>query len=324
MRAVVCNGWGGPERLEVGELDEPSCSTTQIMIRPEAWGVNFADLVLIGGQYHAKPAFPFAPGMEVAGTVVAAGPRASRFECGDRVAAYVEWGGFAELVAAEARAALHLPESVNWTIGAALPVTYGTAHVALVHRARLQPGETLVVLGAAGGVGLAAVEIGRRLGARVIACASSPEKLAVAKEHGAHELVDYARESLRDRVPPLTDGRGADVIYDPVGGDAFDAALRCIAFEGRLVVIGFASGRIPQASAGLILIKGCSIVASTWTFTLKNRPEVIERAYRDIIAWHQEGTLRPVVSRVLPFEEAAAALDLLAERKAIGKIVLAR
>jgi NADPH2:quinone reductase len=324
MRAILCTRWGGPEGLELGELPEPQCGSDQVLIRPHAWGVNFADLVLIGGSYHAKPPLPFAPGMEIAGEIVDTGAAVGRFRPGDRVAAYVETGGYADLVAADNRATMRLPDVMDWTTGAAFPVTYGTAYVALVHRGRLAAGESLMVLGAAGGVGLAAVEVGRLLGARVIACASTPEKLAVAAAHGAEHLVEYTRENLRDRVRELTLGRGADVIYDPVGGDAFDAALRCIAFEGRILVIGFASGRIPQAPAGLVLVKGCSVVASTWTFTLKHRPEVIERAYRDLAQWYEQGALRPRVSQTLPFESAPEALRLLAGREALGKVVLVR
>lgn len=322
VKAILCNHWGAPDSLKLGELPEPTPNPGQIIVRPRAWGVNYADLVLIGGTYHAKPRFPFAPGMEVAGEVVARAPDVSRFTIGQRVAAYVEHGGYAELVAAEAAATIALPDSMDWPVASAFAVTYGTAHVALRRRANLQRGETLLVYGAAGGVGLAAVEIGRRLGATVIAAASTAEKLAVVRDHGADHLIDYTREDVRDRVRDLTGGRGADVIYDPVGGDVFDTALRCVAFEGRIVVIGFASGRIPQVGAGLVLIKGCSIVGSSWTFTLKHHPDVIATTYAELLRWYDEGALRPHVSHLLPFHRAAEALQLLAERRVIGKIVL--
>jgi NADPH2:quinone reductase len=322
MRAILCNAWGDPESLELGEAPEPRLANDGVLIAPAAWGVNFADLVLIRGLYHVKPPFPFIPGMEVAGEVMAVGSGEVRFKPGDHVAAYVETGGYAERVAAKAAATMLLPAGMTFETGAAFTVTYGTAYVALRHRARLRAGETLLVLGAAGGVGLAAVELGQHLGATVIAAASQDAKLSVAREHGAHHLINYQSVDLRDRVLALTNGRGVDAVFDPVGGDAFDAALRCVAFEGRVIVIGFAGGRIPTASAGRILIKGCSVIGSNWTFTLERRPDVVAAGYEEMSSWYAAGALRPRVSRLLPFDRAAEALRLLADRKAIGKIVL--
>ena len=322
MRAIFCSGWGKPESLTIGTAQTPRPGTGEVLIAARAWGVNFADLVLIGGHYHVKPPFPFIPGMEVAGEVVATGPGAGAFQPGDRVAAYVEHGGYAERVVAKVAATMHLPLGMGFEAGAAFSVAYSTAYVALRHRARLQAGETLLVLGAAGGVGLAAVEVGRQLGATVIAAAGDEDKLRVAAEHGAHDLVNYRSSDLRECVLELTNGRGVDAVFDPLGGDAFDAALRCLAFGGRLVVIGFASGRIPSASAGRLLVKGCAVVGSSLTFTLQHRPDVLAAAYDELTQWYAEGAIRPRVSQVLPFERVAEALRLIADRKSTGKIVL--
>lgn len=322
MKAILCEAWGGPETLRIGEAPEPHAGAGELVIAPRAWGVNYADLVLLGGNYYLKPEFPFVPGMELAGEVVAVGPRCGSFRVGDRVASYVESGGYAERVAAKASATMRLPGAMPFDTAAGFPATYGTPLIALRHRAQLRRGETLLVLGAAGGVGLAAVEVGKQLGARVIAAASNERKLAVAAAHGADHLVDYVGGDLVEQVRELTGGAGADVIFDPVGGDAFDNAMRCIAFGGRLVVIGFASGRIPSTSAGRILIKGCSVLGSSWTAIWKSQPAVVRRAFNDLARWYAAGALRPEIDRHMRFEEAADALRLLAERKVAGKIVL--
>lgn len=322
MRAILCLQWGSPELLRVGNAVRPRPGNGEVLIEPRAWGVNFADLVLISGNYHLKPPFPFIPGMEVAGEIVSVGHSVGALKVGDRVAAYVDTGGYAERVVASAAATIPLPSGMGFEAGAAFSVTYGTAYVALHHRAHLRAGETLLVLGAAGGVGLAAVELGRHIGAIVIAAASEDAKLKVAGEHGAHALINYKSSDLREQVLNLTKGQGVDVVFDPVGGDAFDTALRCLAFEGRIVVIGFASGRIPLASAGRLLIKGGAVIGSSLTFTLRHRPDVIASAYADLTRWYSAGVIRPSVSRVLPFEHAADALRLVADRKSTGKIVL--
>ncbi|SLN71132.1 NADPH:quinone oxidoreductase family protein [Oceanibacterium hippocampi] len=323
MKAIVCDRWGGPEVLRLAELPSPQAGPDEIVVAPRAWGVNFADLVLIGGTYHARPPFPFAPGMEVAGEVIRVGSGgASAFRIGDRVAAYAEWGGFAQEVVVKAGAAMKLPEEMSDTEGAVFPTTFGTAYIALVYRAGLRAGETLLVTGAGGGVGLAAVQIGRKLGATVIAAAGSSEKLALAKANGAEYLIDYNEENLSDRVKDMTGGRGVDVVFDPVGADAFDACLRCVAFEGRVVIIGFAGGRIPSASAGRILIKSCSVMGSSWTFSLLNRPERIAETLDMLTRWYRDGAVRPHVSAVMLFEQAGEALSLVANRSVKGKIVL--
>lgn len=322
MRAILCDAWGGPETLRIGEAPEPRANSGELVIASRAWGVNHADLVLLSGNYYLSPEFPFIPGMELAGEVVAVGPRCGSFRIGDRVASYVEQGGYAELVAAKASATMRLPVAMPFDVAAGFPATYGTALIALRHRAQLRRGETLLVLGAAGGVGLAAVEVGKQLGATVIAAASNKEKLAVAAAHGADHLVNYRSDDLIAGVRELTGGEGADVVFDPVGGDAFDNAMRCIAFGGRLVVIGFTSGRIPSASAGRILIKGCSVLGSSWTAIWQRKPATVRQAFNDLTRWYSAGALRPEINRRMPFEQAANALRLLAERNVAGKVVL--
>ena len=322
MRAVVCKSWGDPSGLVVGDLPEPSCGPRQVIVQVKAWGVNYADLVLIGGQYHLKPAFPFAPGMEVAGEIIQTGSEVTEHSIGERVCAMLDYGGFADLVAANEEAVMSLPSSMEFVEGAGFLIGYSTAYVALCHRAGLRKAETLVVLGAGGGVGLAAVAIGRAIGARVVAVASTDEKLEAARRYGATDCINYSTDSLRERVKQLTGGRGADVVFDPVGGDAFDTALRCVAFEGRIVVIGFASGRIPSASAGLVLVKGCSVIGSSVTFTQQYRPDVIRQARGQLVDWHSKGMLPSLTFQTLPFAEAPSALSLLAARSSQGRIVL--
>lgn len=293
-----------------------------LLVAPEAWGVNFADLVLISGNYYLKPPLPFVPGMEIAGTILAVGREVSSFVPGDRVAAYVEAGGYAERVIATEDASMKVPPAMSTPVAAAFPATYGTAHVALRHRARLGRGETLLVLGAAGGVGAAAVEIGRLLGARVIAAASTEEKLHAASDLGAHHLVNYSSDDLFERVMEITSGVGVNIVYDPVGGEQFDRAFRCLAFEGRMIVIGFTSAKIPSISAGRVLIKPRTVIGSSWTATLKNRPQIIRHAYIELAHWYEKGRLRLREPTIMPFTRAAEALQRLADRTAVGKIVL--
>ena len=324
MRAVVCSSWGGPEVLSIGELPEPECRPSQVLIRPHAWGINYADLVLMSGSYHLKPAFPFAPGMEVAGEVVQVGAAISHFKPGDRVAAIVDHGGLADLVGADETGVFRLPPGMDYPEGASFLVPYSTAYLGLVHRGQLRAGESLLVLGAAGGVGLAAVVLGSRLNAAVIAVASTPEKRDLARRFGATSCIDSSADRLREQVKDHTRGRGADVIYDPVGGASLDPLVRCLAFEGRLVVIGFAGGQIPQVSAGLILAKGCSVLGSSLTFTQQHRPAVLRVARDKLSGWHAQGRLPSLVTQVLPFEQAPRALAQLAGRAAAGRIVLQR
>ncbi len=322
MKALVCRAYGPPETLVYEELPSPELGDQQIRIRVHACGVNFPDTLIIEGKYQFKPEPPFAPGGEVAGIVDAVGSAVTGFKPGDRVIAVTGWGGYAEEVVVDADRVLALPPSMDFETGASFGMTYGTSMHALVQRGHLQAGETLLVLGASGGVGLAAVEIGKVLGARVIAAAGSAEKLEVARAHGADELINYRDESLKERVKELTGGRGADVIYDAVGGDAFDEALRSINWNGRLLVVGFASGRIPTPAANLPLLKGCSIVGVFWGRFRKEEPEANQRNFDTLFQWHREGKLQPRISHRLPLAQGAQAMRVLTNREAMGKVVL--
>jgi NADPH2:quinone reductase len=278
---------------------------------------------MIAGKYQVKPALPFTPGLEAAGDIIELGGAVEHLRLGQRVFAYFRSAGaFAEETAVDAAAIVPIPAAMDWATAASFPVAYGTSHYALVHRGQLQPGETLLVLGAAGGVGLTAIEIGKHLGARVIAAAGGPEKLAVARERGADELIDYRTESIRDRVRELTGGRGADVVYDPVGGDAFDQALRAVNFGGRMLIVGFASGRIQSVPANLVLVKGISIVGVVWGAQWERNPKLITDGLAELLHWWEAGGLRPHVAARYPLAEAGAALNALLSRRYAGKLVL--
>ncbi len=322
MRAMICKEYGPPESLVLGELPRPELDGNDIRIRVHACGVNFPDTLIIQGKYQLKPPMPFAPGGEVAGEVIEVGDKVTGLKVGDRVMALTGFGGFAEEAVTNVNRAIPIPPGMDYVTAAGFSMVYGTSYHALVQRGRLKAGENLLVLGASGGVGLAAVEIGKALGARVIAAASSPEKLAVAKEHGADELIDYSKEDLKERVKELTGGNGADVIYDPVGGDAFDACLRAINWDGRLLVIGFASGRIPQAPANLPLLKGSSIVGVFWGAFVNRDPKTNFQNFQHLFQLYAEGKIKPHVCRTYPLEQAADALNDLLERRVTGKVVL--
>ena len=322
MKALLCNAWGGPDALAIGELPSPSPGLGEILVGVRACGLNFADTLMIQGKYQERPDFPFSPGLEVSGEVLETGPGVDDFASGDPVIALCGHGGLAERVVVPAGNAIRLPEGMDFVTAAGFAVVYGTAHVGLERRARLEPGEVLLVHGAAGGVGLAAVEIGRRMGATVIATGSSEEKLALAKEHGAHHVINYHEERFRDRVKALTDGRGADVIFDPVGGEVFDQSIRCINWEGRILVIGFASGTIPELPVNLTLIKNMSVVGVYWGAYRKRDPEVLQQSWRQLLEWLAEGALSPHVSATYRLADAPAALTSLMERRATGKVVV--
>ena len=322
MKAMLCKEFGPPESLVLEEIAPPPMGERDVRVRVHAAGVNFPDTLIIAGKYQFKPAFPFAPGGEAAGEVVEVGSAVERFKPGDRVIAGMTYGAFAEEVVAEEQRVMGIPDDLDYPVASSISLTYGTGAYALMQRGNLQPGETLLVHGAAGGVGLAAVELGRVMGARVIATGGSDEKLAVAAEHGADEVINYSDGEFKDRVKELTDGNGADVIYDPVGGDVFDQSLRCINWGGRLLVIGFASGRIPQAPANLALLKGCAIVGVFWGGWIQRGGEDNRKNFEKIFPWIREGKLRPHISHTFPLEQAADALYALIERKVIGKAVL--
>ncbi len=322
MRAVLCKSLGGPENLVVEEVTPRPLKAGEVRIKTAACGVNFPDTLIIAGKYQYKPDLPFSPGGEAAGEIIEVGPEVEGWKPGDQVIAMSVWGGFAEEMIAEASRIIARPDTMDAVTAAGFAITYGTTYHALVQRAALKPGETLLVLGAAGGVGLAAVELGKALGARVIAAASTAEKLEVAKAHGADETINYSEVSLKDAVKGLTDGKGADVIYDPVGGDLFDQATRSINWEGRILVVGFASGRIPQYPTNLALLKGCSVVGVFWGDFCRRQPKANEANFLDLFRLHAEGKIKPLVSKTYPLEQAAEALQTFIDRKAVGKLVL--
>lgn len=322
MRAVICEELGPPESLKIKDLPSPQPGKGEVRVKVEAAGANFPDTLIIEGKYQIKPELPFAPGGEIAGVVDALGEGVTEVKVGDKVIALTGYGAFAEEIVIPA-ARLHVrPDSMDALSGAGFTMTYGTSMHALKQRADLKPGETLLVLGAAGGVGLAAVEIGKAMGARVIAAASTDEKLAIAKAAGANELINYTTTPLRDAIKDLTGGKGVDVTYDPVGGDMFELALRSTAWNGRVLVIGFASGTIPKAPVNLTLLKGCAIVGVFFGAFRQKEPEANNENFRQLFKWYEEGKVKPLISKTLPLESAVEALNLLGGRGAIGKIVL--
>jgi len=322
VKAILCTELTGPDGLRLAELPEPTPGPGQVVVAIRACGVNFADTLMVQGKYQEKPPLPFVPGAEIAGDVLALGEGVANLCVGQRVAALCDTGGFAEQVAVAAQRCVPLPDGMDYQTAAGFLITYGTSHLALTRRGELQAGETLLVHGAAGGVGLAAVEIGALLGAQVIATASSAEKLALARRYGAAHTVDYTQEDFVERVKAITGGRGADVIFDPVGGDVFDRSLRCIAWEGRLLVIGFASGRIPQPPAGLLLVKNVSVVGLYWGAYARRNPQALTDSLAQLFAWQAEGKLKPHISAAFPLGKSGDALRSLMERRSVGKVVV--
>jgi NADPH2:quinone reductase len=322
MRAVLCRAFGPPENLVVEEVDAPALLPGTVRVAVHAAGVNFGDTLMIEGKYQEKPPFPFIPGFEIAGTVLEVATDVADLKSGERVMGTSENGGYADEAVVSADSLTVIPSAMPFDVAAGFPVAYGTSHGALDWRARMRPGETLLVHGAAGGVGLTAVEIGKAMGATIIATASSQEKLEIARRHGADHLIDYAKEDIKERVRALTQGRGADVVYDPVGGDAFDASLRCIAWEGRIIVIGFAGGRVPQIPANLVLVKNCDIIGFYWGSYRKRKPDIVRQSYQQLFGWWGEGKLRPHISDRFDLADVAKAMRTLRERRATGKVVL--
>lgn len=322
MRALVCHRLGGPDDLEVRELPDPQPGPGEIAIAVAAAGVNFADTLMIAGKYQEKPPLPFVPGLEAAGRVVALGAGVENIGSDLRVLALADRGAFAERLIVRASDCILLPDSLDDSTAAGLAITYGTAEMALVERAWLRAGETLLVLGAAGGVGLAAVEVGKALGARVVAVASSREKRALASEHGADVALDSDPETLRERLKNETGGRGVDVVFDPVGGALFDAALRATAWSGRLLTIGFAGGSVPQVPANYLLVKNIAVIGLYWGSYRRHAPKRLAEGFSRLFAWHEEDKIRPAVAHRLPLDKGAEAIKLLTERKALGKVVI--
>ncbi|MDH5420451.1 MAG: NADPH:quinone oxidoreductase family protein [Acidimicrobiia bacterium] len=322
MRAVLCTEHGLPESLTIAEVPDPIPGPGQVVIQVGAAGVNFPDTLIIQNLYQFKPELPFSPGGEVAGTVGGVGDGVEHVAVGDRVIAFPGWGGFAEQVVVEAQTVIPIPDSMPTDVAAAFVMTYGTSYHALKDRADPEPGETLLVLGAAGGVGLAAVELGKAMDLRVIAAASSEDKLAVCVDRGADETINYTTEDLKTRTKALTGGAGADIVYDPVGGNYTEAALRATAWQGRLLVVGFAAGPIPKIPLNLTLLKGCDIRGVFWGSFAARDPMANARNLHDLVAMFEAGTITPYISARYPLEETGAALRSVMDRKATGKIVI--
>lgn len=323
MQAVLCKQYGPPQALVVEEVESRELRAGEVRVRVEACGVNFPDNLIIEGKYQYKPDPPFSPGGEVAGQVIETGPDCRRFRVGEPIMAMTVWGGFAEEIIVPEERLIARPEGLDAVTAAGFTMAYGTTIHALKQRARLQAGETLLVLGAGGGVGLAAVDLGKAMGAHVIAAASSEEKLAAARDHGADELVDYSDGKIKDRIKALTGGKGVDVIYDPVGTDSlFDQCLRCLGWQGRHLVVGFAGGEIPRAAVNLVLLKGSSIVGVFWGDFIEREPDVNADNFRELFALQKAGKISPLVSKTYSLAQAPEALNALANREVIGKIVL--
>ncbi|HYM31207.1 MAG TPA: NADPH:quinone oxidoreductase family protein [Candidatus Cybelea sp.] len=322
VRRVVCRELNGPESMRLEEEPSRVLGPGQVRVAIRACGVNFPDLLMTRGLYQLKPPLPFTPGFESAGDVVEVAPDVETVKPGARVITRHRYGGYADELVLTPDALLPLPASFSYAEGACFTVGYHTAYHALVHRGHLKAGQVLLVHGAAGGVGLGAVEIGKLLGATVIATGSSDEKLAVVRERGADHVINYTRESFRERVKAITQDRGADVIYDPVGGDVFDESLRCIAWQGRLLVIGFAGGRIPKLPANLALLKGCAVVGVRAGEATRRNPALGKDSREALMRLANSGALRPNISHTLPLERFAEAMRVLSERKAVGRVAL--
>jgi NADPH2:quinone reductase len=322
MRAIVVDRWMAPTELLVSEIAEPEPGPGTLQVDVHAAGCNFFDILMVRGEYQVKPPFPFTPGAEIAGVVRQVGEGVEGFRAGDRVLASAGLGGFAEVSVLPAAGAFRLPDGMTFEEGAAFPIIYPTSYAGLVFRANLQAGENLLVHAAAGGVGVAAVQIGKALGARVIATAGGREKLEVARDNGADELIDYREEDFVARVMELTDGQGADVIYDSVGGDVFDRSLKCIAWNGRLLVIGFASGQIPQVRANRILLKNIAIIGLHWGAHAMKEPARVSETFDALFELHRKGAIKPVIFDTYGLEQVPQALDELASRKTYGKLII--
>jgi len=322
MKAILCTRYGTPDDLEFVDIAEPEAGPGEVVVKLHAAALNFFDTLIIAGKYQYKPTPPFSPAAEFAGTVESLGSNVTSFKIGDRVLGFMTYGAARERIAASADRLTKIPDSLDFDRAAGICITYGTTFHALKDRAVLKRGESLAVLGAAGGVGLAAVELGKIMGARVIACASSDEKIAFARKHGADEGINYAKDDLKEALRRVTDGHGADVIYDPVGGSYTEPALRSIAWKGRLLVVGFAAGEIPKLPLNLVLLKGCDVRGVFWGSWTERDPAGHRANTEQLLAWCQEGKLSSHVHAVYPLAEAPAALKAIAARKVMGKVIL--
>ncbi|MEX0977108.1 MAG: NADPH:quinone oxidoreductase family protein [Woeseia sp.] len=323
MKALLCKSFGTPDNLLVEDIQPPELAANQVRVRVLACGVNFPDLLMIAGKYQIQPPMPFSPGAEVCGEIVELGKACRNLEIGQRVIAMCGSGGMAEEVCVAETAAIPIAASIPTETAAGFLLAYGTAYHALKQRAQLAAAETLLVLGAAGGVGLAAVELGKIMGAHVIAAASSEAKLHLARDYGADELVNYANVELKESIRGLTDGRGVDVIFDPVGGDRFDDCLRSVAWNGRVLVVGFAGGKIQSIPANLPLLKGSAIVGVFWGRFVECDAAVNRDNNRELLKYLVDGRIKPHIAAVFPLDDGARALEMLANRAAMGKVIVA-
>ncbi|HVV61415.1 MAG TPA: NADPH:quinone oxidoreductase family protein [Pseudolabrys sp.] len=322
MKALLCTRLGTPDDLELSDIPEPAPGAGEAVVRVKAASLNFFDTLIIAGKYQYKPTPPFSPAAEFAGTIESVGDGASAFKPGDRVIGYMTYGAAREKVAISTDRLIKMPDGLDFDRAAGVCITYGTTYYALKDRGAIKASETLAVLGASGGVGLAAIELGKLMGARVIACASSDEKIAFARKHGADEGINYASEDLKDALRRLTDGRGANVIYDPVGGPYSEPALRSIAWEGRFLVVGFAAGDIPKLPLNLVLLKGCSVVGVFWGSFIERDPQRHRANTAQLLEWCAQGKLSSHVHAVYPLAEAPKALKAIAARQVMGKVIL--
>lgn len=322
MKAIVCKSLSGPSALELVDLPEPQPVDDEVIVKVEACALNFFDTLITRGKYQFKPELPFSPGGEIAGVIESVGPNVTEWEAGDRVAAYIGWGGAREKVVVDTARLVAVPDSVSSIAASGISITYGTAIHGLRDRAMLLPGDTVAVLGASGGAGLAAVELASAMGARVIAVASTAPKLEICREHGADDVIDYATDDLKLKLRELTGGEGVDIVYDCVGGDYAEQALRAIAWGGRYLVVGFASGEIPKIALNLYLLKGASAIGVFWGESVKRDPAGHRMNMSDVLAWVAQGTLKARVDRTFNLVDAVEALGLIDDRKAVGKIVL--
>lgn len=322
MKAIVCHTIGSIDDLICEEIPNPVPGPNEILVRVKAAGANFPDTLVVAGKYQERPDLPFVPGMELAGDVIETGSGVNNFHVGDRVAGCPGAGAYAEQALLQTHHATLLPNDVDYSSAAALQVVYGTSIYALKQRANLNPGETLLVTGAAGGVGLSACQIGKAMGARVIAAASNKDKLEIAAQNGADHLIDYSDGQLKEKVKELTDGKGADVIYDPVGGDIFDQCVRCINFNGRLLVIGFASGRVPQVATNLTLVKGFSVIGVYWGRARNEQPDLHQKNVATLFNWLASGTIKPYIGDRFSLENTPDALRAILARTAKGKLIV--
>jgi NADPH2:quinone reductase len=322
MKALICSQYGPPENLRVQDMPDPQPAAGEVVVRVRAAGVNFPDALIVQNLYQFKPTPPFSPGGEAAGEVLAVGAGVSRFKVGDKVIALTIWGGFAEQVLAKEDQLFPMPQGLSFEVAGSLLLTYGTCIHALRDRAGLQPGQTVLILGAAGGIGIAAIELAKALGARVIAAASSAEKLATCRAKGADEVINYREQNLRDEIKRITGGKGVDVVVDPVGGDHAEQALRSMAWRGRYLVVGFTDGQIPRLPLNLVLLKGCAIVGVFWGDFVAREPQAAQTDLQDLVAMLARGQIQPLISARYSLQDASKAILELSQRRAQGKLIV--